>query len=79
MWRESKQKTYSYIICAEYSCTEILAYHIEYMSFLLAKIFYNASLQIIIVPHCKDWSIFCFDLAEDLVLRGGGGVLPYIT
>ena len=38
-----------------------------YMSFLLALICYNASLQINIVPHCKDWSIFCFDLADDLV------------
>ena len=37
------------------------------MSFLLALIFYNASLQINIVPQCKDWSIFCFDLADDLV------------
>ena len=37
------------------------------MSFLLALIFYNASLQINIVPQCKDWSIFCFDLADDLI------------
>ena len=37
------------------------------MRFLLALIFYNASLQINIVPQCKDWSIFCFDLADDLV------------
>ena len=37
------------------------------MSLLLALIFYNASLQINIVPHCKEWSIFCFDLADDLV------------
>ena len=37
------------------------------MSFLLALICYNASLQINIVPHCKDWSIVCFDLADDLV------------
>ena len=37
------------------------------MSFLLALICYNASLEINIVPHCKDWSIFCFDLANDLV------------
>ena len=28
---------------------------------------YNASLHINIVPQCKDWSIFCFDLANDLV------------
>ena len=34
------------------------------MSFLLALIFYNASLQINIVPQCKDWSISCFDLAD---------------
>ena len=40
---------------------------VVYMSFLLALIFYNASLQINIVPQCKDWSIFCFDLADDLV------------
>ena len=37
------------------------------MSFLLALIFYNASLQINIVSQCKDWSIFCFDLADDLL------------
>ena len=37
------------------------------MSFLLALIFYNASLQINIVPQCTDWSIFCFNLADDLV------------
>ena len=41
---------------------EILAYHVQYMSFLLALIVYNASLQINIVPQCKEWSIFCFDL-----------------
>ena len=48
---------------------EIFAYQVPaiYMSFLLALICYNASLQINIVPHCKDWSIFCFDLADDLV------------
>ena len=46
---------------------EIFAYHVQYMSFFLALICYNASLQINIVPYCKDWSIFCFDLAEDLV------------
>ena len=46
---------------------EIFAYHVQFMSFLLALICYNASLQINIVPHCKDWSIFCFDLADDLV------------
>ena len=51
----------------KYGRTEILAYHVQYMSFLLALIFYNASLQINIVPQCKDWSIFCFDLADDLV------------
>ena len=37
------------------------------MRFLLALMFYNASLQINIVPQCKDWSILCFDLADDLV------------
>ena len=67
MWRESKQKTYSYMIWAEYGCTEILVYHVQYMNFLLGLIFYNALLQINIVPQCKDWSIFCFDLADDLV------------
>ena len=51
---------------AEYGCTEILAYHVQ-MSFLLALIFYNASPQINIAPQRKDWSIFCFDLADDLV------------
>ena len=68
MWWESKQKT-NKLIWSEYGCTEILAYRVQYMSFLLALIFYNASLQIHvnIVPHCKDWSIFCFDLADDLV------------
>ena len=61
MWWESK------LIWSEYGCTEILAYHVQYMSFLLALIFFNASLQINVVPQCKDWSIFCFDLANDLV------------
>ena len=54
-------------IWSEYGCMEIFAYHVQYISFLLALICYNASLQINIVPHCKDWSIFCFDLADDLV------------
>ena len=54
-------------IWSEYCCTEILAHHVQYMSFLLALTFYNASLQINIVHQCKDWSIFCFDLADDLV------------
>ena len=62
MWWESKQKTWP-----EYGCTETLAYQVQYMSFLLALIFYNASLQINFVPQCKDWSIFCFDLGDDLV------------
>ena len=45
-------------IFSEYGCTEIL--HVQYMSILIASL-YN------VVPHCKDWSIFLFDVADDLV------------
>ena len=37
------------------------------LSFLFALISYDASLQINIVPQCKDRSIFCFDSADDLL------------
>ena len=36
----------------------------QYVSFLLALIFYNASLQINIVPQSY-WSIFSFNLADE--------------
>ena len=39
------------MLSSEYGCPEILAYYV----------------QINIVPHRKDWSTFCFDLADDLV------------
>ena len=39
------------MLSSEYGCPEILAHYA----------------RINIVPHRKDWSIFCFDLADDLV------------
>ena len=38
-------------------------YSIEYLYSLIC---YNALLHNV-VPHCKDWSIFRFDVADDLV------------
>ena len=46
MWRESKQKTYSYMIWAEYGCTEILAYHVQYKSFWMFIVFWDTGSHI---------------------------------
>ena len=72
MWRESKQDLSLHVslnaqilIMIWIWLYGIKSYTYSMMNEYLA-ICYNASLQII-VPHCKDWSIFCFDVADDLV------------